>query len=166
MSIEGQNHIVRVRIAEPADAERIMTVINSAFRLVEEFFIDGDRIDIRSIQSLSGSGKFLLAEGEGIVFGCVYVEAKSDRAYLGLLAVDPAHQQCGLGSLLMNAAEDYGRGLGCRFMDIRIVNLRRELPAFYQKRGYVETGTSPFPPDVETKLPCSFIEMSKSLSGD
>ena len=48
-------------------------------------------------------------------------------------------------------------------MDILIVSLREDLPAFYEKRGYVQTGTSQFPPDVETKIPCHFINMSKPL---
>lgn len=86
-----------------------------------------------------------------------------DRAYLGLLAVDPAHQQSGLGSTLMDAAEDYCRRLGFGFMDIKVVSLREELFAFYRKRGYVETGTSAFPAEVETKMPCHFIDMSKPL---
>ena len=63
----------------------------------------------------------------------------------------------------MDAAEDYCRGLACRFMDILVVNLRKELAGFYQGRGYVETGTSPFPAHVKTKVPCHFIEMSKAL---
>jgi hemolysin activation/secretion protein len=48
-------------------------------------------------------------------------------------------------------------------MEIYIVNLRTELTPFYQRRGYVETGTLPFPPDVQTKEPCHFITMSKQL---
>ncbi len=95
--------------------------------------------------------------------GCVYVEPRGQRAYLGLLSVNPAIQQRGAGSHLMKAAEEHGRKLGCQYMDILIVNHRSELPQFYNKRGYVETGTSPFPPEVETKLPCHFIDMSKRL---
>jgi len=48
-------------------------------------------------------------------------------------------------------------------MDLRIVNLREELPAFYRKLGYMETGTEPFPSDLDTKLPCHFVNMSKPL---
>jgi len=48
-------------------------------------------------------------------------------------------------------------------MDILIVSLRDELPAFYQRRGYSENGTTPFPDDVPTKIPCHFINMSKPL---
>ena len=165
---------VRVRIAQREDAEEITTVINSAFRDAEKFFLEGDRVDVADVRNFLSSGKFLLAESEDTLLGCVYVEPRhvdskrssaesQDRAYLGLLAVGPAHQQSGLGSALMDAAEDYCRALGLRFMDIKVVNLREELAGFYRKRGYVETGTSAFPAEVETKVPCHFIDMSKPL---
>lgn len=147
----------------PADAARITAVINAAFSVAEGFFIDGDRIKQDEVERLLGKGAFLLAESEGVINGCVYVEPRGERSYLGLLSVDPACQQGGLGSLLMHAAENYCRARGSRFMDILIVNLRQELPAFYEKRGYLESGTTPFPAEIETKLPCHFINMSKLL---
>jgi hypothetical protein len=48
-------------------------------------------------------------------------------------------------------------------MDLRIVNLREELPPFYRRLGYVETGTAPFPEEIKSKLPCHFVLMSKPL---
>ena len=153
-----------VRSATLDDAEAITALINSSFRKAEEFFISEDRIDCAGVQNFFAIGAFLLSEREGSIVGCVYVEPRPNaRAYLGLLAIDLTRQQSGLGSLLMDAAEDYCRGLGCLFVDLNVVNLRQELPGFYQKRGYVETGTSPFPDNVKTKLPCHFIEMSKPL---
>ncbi|MGH9904014.1 MAG: GNAT family N-acetyltransferase [Pyrinomonadaceae bacterium] len=115
------------------------------------------------MQELLSSGTFLFAENKNSTMGCVYVEPRGDRSYLGLLSVAPDRRQSGLGSMLLAAAEDHCRQLGCRFMDIKIVNLRKELPDFYRKRGYVETGTSPFPADVETKQPWQFIDMTKLL---
>lgn len=160
-------------------------MINCAFRRAEGFFVEGDRVDVSSVLNFLSSGKFLLAESEHTLLGCVYVEPRhldsnralncrpgitlaqsEDRGYLGLLAVDPAHQQSGLGSMLMDAAEDYCRGHGLRFMDIKVVSLREELGGFYRRRGYVETGTSAFPAEVETRLPCHFIDMSKPLNED
>jgi len=91
---------------------------------------------------------------------------KSLRAYLGLLAVDPARQHSGLGTLLMNAAEEYCRGLGAGFMDIKVVNLREELFGFYHRRGYAQSGTSAFPREIRTTQSCHFIEMSKPLPED
>jgi len=159
---------VHIRIAEAADARQIMAVINSAFKVAEDFFCFEDRITLEEVERLFTTGTFLVAEararGDRVLVGCVYVELKDgDRSYLGLLSVDPSQQQGGLGSLLMMAAEKHCREMGCRVMDIWIVNLRTELTPFYQRRGYVETGTRPFPPDVQTKLPCHFITMAKAL---
>ena len=151
------------RIATPADAANITAIINAAFRIAEEFFIDGNRITQAEVEKLLEKGAFLLAETGDQLNGCVYVEPRGERSYLGLLSVDPGQQQGGLGSLLMNAAESYCRERGSHFMDILIVNLREELPAFYRKRGYVENGTTPFHEDVETKVPCHFINMAKPL---
>jgi predicted N-acetyltransferase YhbS len=157
------NDAPEIRVAVSSDAAQITAVINAAFRIAEEFFVDGNRIAIEEVRQLFRKGVFLVAGGEGRLGGCVYVEPRGERAYLGLLSVDPAQQQSGLGSRLMTAGEQFCRERGARFMDIYIVNLRTELPAFYQRRGYFENGTTPFPADVPTKQPCHFINMSKPL---
>jgi GNAT superfamily N-acetyltransferase len=154
-----------VKIASLDDAETITILINSAFRVAEEFFIDEDRISLEDVRNYFTTGTFLLTAIDDVPAACVYIEPRGERAYLGLLSVDPARQHSGLGKLLMNAAEDLCRELGCRFIDLNVVNLRAELFGFYSRRGYVETGTSPFPADVVTKLPCPFIDMSKLLGG-
>lgn len=141
-----------------------MAVINSAFRIAEEFFCFEDRITLEEVERLFTTGTFVVAEIDRVLGGCVYVELRGDRSYLGLLSVDPSQQQSGLGSLLMTAAEKHCSELGSQFMDIYIVNLRTELTPFYQRRGYVETGTLPFPSKVQTKHPCHFITMAKPLS--
>lgn len=155
---------MEIRLAEIQDAEAITALINSAFRKAESFFIERDRIDVASIRALMEKGQFLVAENRGALAGCVYVEQRGERAYLGLLAVGPTLQREGIGSTLMNAAEIRCSKLGCRFIDLRIVNLRTENHALYTRRGYVETGTEPFPPELTPKLPCHFINMSKPLS--
>jgi predicted N-acetyltransferase YhbS len=154
---------VPIRLAEPADAARITAVINAAFRIAEDFFIDGNRITQSEVEQKLSNGAFIVAEPDDTLSGCVYVELRGERSYLGLLSVDPSVQQGGLGSLLMQEAERYCRERGSHTMDILIVSLREDLPAYYEKRGYVQNGTSPFPPDVETKIPCHFINMSKPL---
>ena len=152
-----------IHIARSSDAEKITAVINAAFRIAEGFFVDGNRITLQEVQHSLTTGAFLVAEDEHGMSGCVYVEPRGERSYLGLLSVDPGRQQSGLGSRLMAAGEEYCRAQGARFMDIYIVNLRTELPAFYEHRGYVANGTTPFPADVPTKQPCHFINMSKPL---
>jgi GNAT superfamily N-acetyltransferase len=153
---------LQVRLAEIADIEAVTTVINAAFRKAESFLIDRDRVDRETVRSFMEKGKFFVADDDAPA-GCVYVELRGERAYLGLLSVDPQHQRVGLGSTLMASAERYCAEAGCKTMDIQIVNVRRELPSFYKHRGYVETGTAPFPPDIQTKVRCHFVKMSKAL---
>lgn len=153
----------RIRIAGAHEAAAVMAVINAAFRQAESFFIERHRIDLEEVQELQGSGAFLVREIGGAIIACVYVEVRGDRSYLGLLAVDPAAQKAGVGSKLMSAAEEHCREAGSRFMDIQIVNLRRELPEFYHRRGYVEAGTAPFTSGLDPKLPCHFVKMTKAL---
>jgi N-acetylglutamate synthase-like GNAT family acetyltransferase len=155
---------VGVRRAVPSEANTITLIINAAFRQAESFFIERDRIAVEQVQSLLETGEFLISDEDGTITGCVYVERKGDRSYLGLLAVAPRAQKSGLGSSLMTVAEDHCRKAGSRFMDIQIVNLRKELPDFYHRRGYVETGTAPFTAGISTKLPCYFVKMSKALA--
>lgn len=157
------NSTLTIRVATSADAAKITAVINAAFRIAEKFFIDSSRITEAEVEASMKKGAFLLAEVGDKLQGCVYVEMRGARSYLGLLSVDPDRQQGGLGSLLMLEAEAYCRERGSQFMDIIIVNLREELPAYYKKRGYIEDGTSPFPEAVKTRVPVHFINMTKRL---
>jgi GNAT superfamily N-acetyltransferase len=150
---------MKVRIAEAHETSELLRVTNAAYQ-VEKFFIDTDRLDPERLSALMSKGVFLVTDG---MTGCVYVELRGERAYFGPLSVDPERQGLGTGKLLVRAAEDYARAHGCRHMDLRIVNLREELPAFYRKLGYIEMGTEPFPENEPTRLPCHLICMSKQL---
>jgi len=154
---------VQIRAALPADAESLAHLITEAFR-VELPFIEGDRIDPRGVCAFMQKGKFLLAEVAAGPVGCVYVELRGDRGYLGLLGVDPQRQGTGLGRKLMDAAENYFREAGCVAADLRVISARTPLPAFYRHLGYLETGTAPFAPDVPVKVPCHYILMSKAIA--
>jgi GNAT superfamily N-acetyltransferase len=153
---------MNLRLAVLADAEILVALINRAFQ-VERFFLDTDRISLAEVLERLGSGIFLVLEELDVMIACVYLEIRGDGAYLGLLSVDPSVQGQGIGSWIMDGAEEHCRLEGCRHVDLRVVNLREELPRFYHGRGYVETGTSPFPADQPVKLPCHFVEMSKAL---
>ena len=154
---------MKTRTAEVADAENIARLVNAAFR-PERFFIDADRTNPEKVRALLEKGKFLLVEEANALVACVYVELHGERGYFGLLAINPAFQRTGIGSRLIEAAEEHCRAAGCLFMDLTIVNLRKELPGYYRRRGYVENGTLPFPQHQHPpKMPCHLVRMSKPL---
>ena len=163
MTCQKPDRPIAVRLAQQADAANITRLINTAFHIAEGFFVDGPRLDQSEVEQKIERGSFLLAEADGRLNGCVYVEMRGERSYLGLLSVDPDCQKGGLGSLLMSEAEEHCRLRGSQFMDILIVSVRAELAPFYQHRGYSESGTTPFESGVETKMPVHFINMSKPL---
>jgi GNAT superfamily N-acetyltransferase len=146
-----------------SDASAIVGVVNAAF-LVERFFIERDRTNLPTIRGLLKKGTFLLAEEGKILEGCIYAEVRGERGYFGMLSIDPARQGMGIGHKLVNAVEKYFLDAGCRFSDMKIVNVRTELHALYQRWGYADAGTAPYDDPTPTKIPVHFIHMSKPLS--
>jgi GNAT superfamily N-acetyltransferase len=155
---------MEIRFADEADAPALMALVNAAFA-VESYFIEGPRLDPERTREIFAKGRLLLAEDEQGLAGCVYVELRGDRSYLGLLSVDPLRQKTGLGRRLTAAAEEFAREMGSHAMDITVVNLRTELPPLYKKLGYTESGTEPVRAEMvpRLKLPCHFVRMTKSL---
>jgi GNAT superfamily N-acetyltransferase len=151
-----------IRQAHESDVAEVVRLINVAFQ-VERFFLAADRIAAEEVRSRLERGVFLLLEVSGVPLGCVYAELRGERGYIGLLSVEPQRQKSGLSRLLMLAAEKYFREHGCRVAELRVVNLRTELPPYYRHLGYSETYTEPFPVEIPAILPCHFIVMTKEL---
>jgi GNAT superfamily N-acetyltransferase len=157
-----------IRIATVEDREAIRRLVNQAFE-VERFLKKGggDRLQgDGELEALFEPGTFLVKVEDGEPVGCVYLEPRGERAYLGLLSIVPARQGAGLGKQLNAAAEQYAREQGCRWMDLRVVSPREEqLLPVYRKLGYAETGTQEYPAVLVEKMaiPGHFILMGKAL---
>ncbi len=155
------------RLATAADVADIVRVTNAAYR-VEDFFIDGDRTNAAEVSAKMAAtdSSFLVIDvpsGTGFA-ASVHVEIRGNRAYFGMLSVSPAHQKTGLGRVLIDAVDAHARAAGCIALDIDVVNLREELPAFYRTMGFTKTGTAPFLKGHRLKRPVHLILMSKSLA--
>jgi N-acetylglutamate synthase-like GNAT family acetyltransferase len=151
-----------IRTATREDAVAIADLVNAAFQ-VEAFFKIGDRTSTEEILDLMDSGEFLVLETPALR-GCLYLECSGERGYFGMLSIEPSQQGKGHGGRLIDAAEGRARECGCSFMDIHIVNLREELPGYYRRFGYVESGVLPFSDSTRASRPCHFIVMSKPLT--
>jgi ribosomal protein S18 acetylase RimI-like enzyme len=151
-----------VRAARAEDHAGLRRLINDAY-LVERFFVDGERLAADELEALARRGTFLVGEDPtGALVACVYVEIRGARACFGPLAVDPRCQGEGWGTRMVDAAEAEARAHGCEAIDITVASLRTELPPFYRRLGYEQTGTRPFT-DPRKLRDCHFIVMSKAL---
>jgi predicted N-acetyltransferase YhbS len=151
-------------LATEADVPRLVSIINEAFSV--ETFLEGARTDHERLSAMLTAADVLVAEdGAGKPLGCVYLEVRGVRGYLGMLAVDPSHQRTGLGRAIMLAAEQHLRGQGCKFVDICVLSKRAELRPIYRRFGYVEDGLEEFHPMQPLKpgVSCHAILMSKAL---
>jgi GNAT superfamily N-acetyltransferase len=154
---------ITIRTAVAADVPGIVALLNSAFAM-ERAFIDKDRTSTPEIERYMTTGTFFVVEGDASgPASCLYLEQRGDRLYLGMLAVDPPQQGRGLGKQMIAAAERRAASLGCRALDIRIVNLRTELPPFYRALGFVDNGTEPLV-DPQLLRPAHFIRMTKPVT--
>jgi ribosomal protein S18 acetylase RimI-like enzyme len=161
----------QLRAARADEAPAVAALVNAAFQ-VEAFFKRGDRTNAAEVLDLMQRGEFLVLDepqaaaagdsGTGLT-ACVYARVNGDRGYFGMLSIEPRCQGRGLGRLMVTAVESRFRAQGCRAVDIHVVNLREELPPFYERFGYVVSGTLPFPDDGSATQPCHFIVMTKLM---
>jgi len=157
-----KKHEFTFRTADRSDAEALVPLINRAFEVELEFFTAA-RIDLVETLAHFDKGAFLLAEHDGRLAGCNYVELRGPIGYFGLLSVDPDYQGQGLGRILIEQAEEFCNAAGCATMQIRVLNHRTELPPFYEKLGYHIARVEEVEQVPSARLPYHFIVMEKEL---
>jgi ribosomal protein S18 acetylase RimI-like enzyme len=169
-AVPNSGSLLQTRVAASADQPRLIALINSAFSV--ETFLEGTRTDNERLADLMRTGSILVAEnpaeedGCASLLGCVYIEVRGQRGYLGQLAVDPAHQGSGLARRLIEAAENHLRLERCEAVDIIVLSLRPDLLPLYRRFGYIETGIEEGFRPVRKLAPgieCHGIKMSKQL---
>jgi ribosomal protein S18 acetylase RimI-like enzyme len=97
---------------------------------------------------------------DGGIEGCVFLNKKEDRLYLGMFSVSPLAQGKGIGKMLLTAAEEYAKKENCALIYMTVITLRQELIAWYERNGYTKTGkVLPFPVDERFGVPTRPLEM-------
>ena len=146
-----------VRVGGMADVPALVGLIQSAYRGVpgragwtsEAGLLEGPRTDsgLLGAELADSAAALLVAEdATGRLGCCVVTDRGGGTAYFGTFAVRPAAQGRGIGSLLLAAAEDRARAAGAARMEMTVLAQRRDLIAWYARRGYAPTGqTRPFP---------------------
>ncbi len=145
------------RSAVPADIPALVALVTSAYRgdvskqgwTTEADMLDGQRIDpdvlARDIER--DRSRILLAERDGLLLACAHVAEDEGAGYFGMFSVRPDLQGAGVGKAMLAEAERVAREeWRLPAMRMTVIDIREELMAFYERRGYVRTGTKkPFP---------------------
>jgi len=154
-----------IRRATEADLPAVQRLVNGAY-VVEEFFLEGGRIDLDELVATARSGgQFIVLEEPGTdeMIGCVCVTFGPRTGFISLLSVSPTRQGQGLSLLLVQAAEFHMIDAGCELARLEVVNLRGELIPYYERLGFAVVGTTPFPKSWKLKRNAHLIVMQKEL---
>jgi ribosomal protein S18 acetylase RimI-like enzyme len=160
---------VTTRCATKEDIPELVRIINSAYR-VEDFFVDGDRTSEAdlALRMSDPDVRFFVVDAveSGALAAAVVVDVHGRRGHFAMLSVDPPFQGRGLARILLNAVEDHCRAHGCHALDMEVVNLREELPAFYAALGFTAIETAPFPDRTKLRRDAHLVRMAKPLVAD
>lgn len=155
------------------DAAKLTQLVNSAYRGVssqkgwtsEAHLLGGIRIDEPTMAEYLQNPDITIlkyTDDKGQIIGCVYLELKEQRLYLGMLTVSPTLQANGIGRQLLHEAEIVARQLNCGVIFITVITTRHELIKWYERRGYYTTGKIiPFPTDTKFGVPNQVIELEE-----
>ncbi len=166
--------------AQKRDAAALAVLINSAFRgesskkgwTTEADFLGGQRTDTQFVEEIISdpAGALLVFKEDEELIGCVLLQRKMRSNYLGMLTVRPDLQSKKLGSVILAEAEAWmAKEWKATSVEIKVIQKRKELIAWYERRGYSDTGRrEPFPYGNDRMgLPrvkdLEFVVMSKTL---
>lgn len=145
------------RDATTADIDSLVALVTSAYRgkasragwTTEADFLDGNRIDSNVLRHDIGRprSRVLLVEHDDGLIACAHVAEDNGGGYFGMFAVRPGLQGGGIGNAVLTEAERIVRDdWRLPTMRMTVIDLRDELIAWYQRRGYRRTGIfKPFP---------------------
>ena len=164
--------------AHKEDIPALVKLLNGAYRgegsrqgwTTEADMVDGDlRTDesnMNELMQMPGAVFLKYTNEKNEIEGCVFLHKRQGKLYLGMLSVLPALQTKGIGKQIMAAAELYARSRECPAVFMRVISIRHELIAWYERQGYYKTGE--IQPFDDTKFgiakePIEFVVLQKDL---
>lgn len=150
-------HSLVYRAATVEDIPALVDLVTSAYRgeasragwTSEADILDGQRIEPALLRAdiERPRSQVLIAERAGDLVACAHIAVDDGAGYFGMFSVRPGLQGDGLGKQVLAEAERIVRDeWHCALMRMTVIDVREELIAWYQRRGYRRTGiTKPFP---------------------
>ena len=151
------NHALQFRAASAADIDAIVALVESAYRgdisrqgwTTEADLLDGRRTGADDVIAClqRERSRIVLAERDGQLLACAHVAEENGAGYFGMFSVKPDLQGGGIGKQVLAECERIVRDdWQLPAMRMAVIDVRDELIAFYERRGYQRTGNKkPFP---------------------
>lgn len=153
---------LHLRKATLADVDALVALVESAYRgdasragwTTEADLLDGRRTGPDDVGACIERPRsvILVAEqdaGDGVreLVACAHIADEDGAGYFGMFSVRPTLQGSGVGKRLLEHAERFVREhWSLPAMRMTVIDVREELIAFYERRGYRRTGIrKPFP---------------------
>ena len=148
---------LQFRAATPDDVPAVVALVESAYRgdasragwTTEADLLDGRRTGPDDVGAVIARplSRLLLAERGGALVACAHVAVEDGAGYFGMFSVVPGLQGGGIGHAVLAEAERVARAdFGMAMMRMTVIDVREELIAWYERRGYRRTGLKkPFP---------------------
>lgn len=142
---------LEVRCAEERDLDAVVDLVNRSYRgessrvgwTTEADLVAGQRIDkeLLGVMLSEPGSVVLLHELDRCIVGSVHLQRCGEEAYLGMLTIRPDLQAKGLGRRMLLAAEAFAaREWQSAAIRMMVLVQRKELIAWYERRGYARTG--------------------------
>ncbi len=131
--------MLTVRLAAPADVERLRQLAKAAFA---PYVARIGRQPGPVTADYAGAverGEAWVAEQAGVVVGLLVLVPQPDHLLLDIIAVDPAAQARGVGARLLALSEEQAAALGRPEIRLCTNVAMTENLAYYPRHGYVET---------------------------
>lgn len=142
-----------IRNAIDGDVLQIVALVNSAYRgdssklgwTTEAELLEGIRTDAVEVAAIlaDDNSAILVGVHNTQIVASVHVQKSRDVALLGMFAVSPWSQGRGIGKQMLIAAERHVQmEWNLSKIAMKVISLRHELIAFYERCGYRRTGTT------------------------
>ena len=169
---------MHISLAGEEDIPALVKLLNDAYRgeeskkgwTTEADMVAGDlrtdETNMNELMQMPGAVFLKYVNDNKEIEGCVFLHIREGKLYLGMFCVSPVLQNKGIGKQIMAAAELYAISQGCPAVFMRVISIRHELMAWYERQGYYKTGE--IQPFDDTKFgiakePIEFVVLQKDL---
>ena len=139
------------RLATLDDLTHIENLVNAAYRgetsrlgwTTEADLLDGQRTDKEALHDIISTANniIILCHKANQIIGTVHLHCKQKTCHFGMFTIQPSSQGLGIGKQFIAYAEQYARKQwACTTMMMTVIDLRKELLQWYERRGYINTG--------------------------